>query len=324
MDVIVIGLGSMGKRRIRLLKKMYPKIRLVGVDEKEDKRIEVENLYNIQTFFSINEAKKAGRIQHAFVCTAPLAHSGIIHECLVNGWNVFTELNLVSDGYDENIQLAKKNKCILFLSSTFYYREEIKYINQSIKGGKFLNYIYHVGQYLPDWHPWENYQGFFVSNPKTNGCREILAIELPWLIDTFGDVKEIHVLKDKMTKLDIAYNDNYFIELKHENENKGLLVVDVVCPTPVRNLEVYGENEYISWNGNPTGLYKYNNENRELENVLLYEDIDRLDGYSSFVVENAYRNEIEEFFAVIEEKKEIQYGFEKDFEVLKLIDQIEE
>ena len=35
-----------------------------------------------------------------------------------------------------------------------------------------------LGQYLPDWHPWESYKSFFVSNKKTNGCRELFAIEL--------------------------------------------------------------------------------------------------------------------------------------------------
>ena len=44
-----------------------------------------------------------------------------------------------------------------------------------------VNYIYHIGQYLPDWHPWENYKNFFVGDKRTGGVREIFGIDLPWL-----------------------------------------------------------------------------------------------------------------------------------------------
>lgn len=323
MKVVVIGLGSMGKRRIRLIKKIDELITIIGVDGNPERCKEAATLYGIETFSNISEASSMDGITCAFVCTSPLSHANIIEECLKNSWNVFTELNLVADKYDENMKLAKENDCILFLSSTFFYREEITYIRKQIKNKSNLNYIYHIGQYLPDWHPWENYKDFFVGNTRTNGCREIMAIELPWLSEAFGKVNDFTVVSDKMSELGIAYNDNYMIQLTHENGNKGMLIVDVVCPKAVRNLEVYGENLYLSWNGNPTSLIEFDPESKETKNVELYSTIEQLEGYSSFVVENAYQNEIQEFFAVVAGKTEQQYGFEKDIEILKLIDRIE-
>ena len=38
MNVLVIGLGSMGKRRIRLISEMYPMYDLYGVDNRKDRR----------------------------------------------------------------------------------------------------------------------------------------------------------------------------------------------------------------------------------------------------------------------------------------------
>lgn len=323
MNVIVIGLGSMGKRRIRLIQKMDSFIRIIGVDGNPNRCKEAADLYGIDTYSSVEQAKESVDIQCAFVCTSPLSHADIIHECLNNSWNVFTELNLVPDRYEENMQLAEKNNCTLFLSSTFFYREEISYIRQNVQGKDRLNYIYHIGQYLPDWHPWENYKDFFVGNQRTNGCREIMAIELPWLCETFGGVKECHVLKDKMTDLEINYHDNYMIQLTHENDNKGVLIVDVVCPKAVRRLEVYAENLYYSWDGTPTGLMEFHPDTKKTESVNLYSDVEHVEGYSSFVIENAYQNEIEEFFAVVAGEKVQQYGFEKDLEILQLLDKIE-
>lgn len=322
MKVVVIGLGSMGKRRIRLIKKIDDSITVVGVDGNEARCKEANELYGINTYSSISDAKKED-IKCAFVCTSPLSHANIIEECLTNKWNVFTELNLVADKYEENIRLAKENGCVLFLSSTFFYREEISYIREKIKDRSKLNYIYHIGQYLPDWHPWENYKDFFVGNERTNGCREIMAIELPWLSEAFGKIMDCTVVSDKMSDLEINYNDNYMIQVAHENGNKGALIVDIVSPRAVRNLEIYGENLYLSWNGNPTSLMEFCSETKETRNVNLYSSVEQLEGYSSFVVENAYQNEIQEFFAVVAGEREQQYGFEKDMQILSLIDRIE-
>lgn len=324
MNVLVIGLGSMGKRRIRLMKEMYDDISIYGVDSREDRRVEAGEVFGIDCVESIEQAAEKFDIDAAFVCTAPLSHCAIITECLNRHWNVFTELNLVSDGYEENMALAKENDCKLFLSSTFFYREEISYIKQRVKeNAKEWNYIYHIGQYLPDWHPWEAYKDFFVGDKRTNGCREIMAIELPWLCGTFGDVVDFHVISNKMSDLNINYNDNYLIQLVHKNGNKGVLVVDVVSPVAVRKLELYSEHKYIEWTGTPDSLKEYNAEQDSLQPVSLNEKEEHKEGYRAFVVENAYKNEIREFFDVVNNHKIPQYDFNQDMQILKLIDALE-
>lgn len=324
MKILVVGLGSMGKRRIRLLQRFTEIELIVGIDGREDRREESGNLYGIETYRSIDEALNVhADIDSSFVCTSPLSHAGIIKTLLTAGLNVFTEINLVKDSYEENINLAKEQNVTLFLSSTFYYREEIQYIREKIAGRTKLNYVYHIGQYLPDWHPWENYKDFFVGNKRTNGCREIMAIELPWLTGTFGAVKKCNVLSDKITNLNIQYSDNYMIQLVHENGNKGTLIVDIVSPKAVRNLEVYGENIYYSWNGSPTTLEEFVLETKSVEKVKLHEDAEHIEGYGSFITENAYQNEIREFIDVVSGKRNPLYGFEQDLIVLNLIDKIE-
>lgn len=320
MNIIVIGLGSMGKRRIRLMQEMYPEFTFYGVDQREDRRVEAMEQLGVYCYASFDCIPE--KIDCAFVCTSPLSHASIISKCLKNKWHVFTELNLVSDKYDENIQLAEENGCHLFLSSTFFYREEIKYLRSKITDGLKWNYVYHIGQYLPDWHPWENYKEFFVGDKRTNGCREIMAIELPWLTGTFGTVLNTHVVSDRMTGLHINYNDNYIVQLTHTNGNKGVLIVDVVSPCAVRKLEVYAEGRYLAWNGTPESVCEYNAESGMLESVMLLEKTEHKEGYRAFVVENAYKNEIKEFFDVILHGKAPLYGFAQDKKVLQLIDSL--
>lgn len=324
MKVLVIGLGSMGKRRIRLLQKFSEIEKIVGIDKRTDRRDEVNKIYGCETYESMEQAvENEADLSAAFICTSPLSHTKLINDALKLELNVFSEINLISDGYKENIELAKKVNKVLFLSSTFYYREEIKYLKEKIKDKSNLNYIYHIGQYLPDWHPWEDYLDFFVADKRTNGCREIMAIEFPWLVGAFGTVKKYNVISNNISKLKIDYKDNYMIQLEHENGNKGTLVVDIVSQKAVRNLEVYGENIYFSWNGTPETLQEFDEKTHKIKNVELREEAENIKGYSSFIVENAYQSEIQEFIDVVNGDKVTEYGFEEDFEILKLIDCIE-
>lgn len=324
MNIVVIGLGSMGRRRIRLIKQYNDSYKIIGIDLNTERRKATEDEFGIETIDSLEDSIKNYNFNCAIICTSPLSHNKLINLCLKNGLHVFTELNLVTDGYDENIQLAEDKNRVLFLSSTFLHRAEINKIDKLVKKqDKNLNYIYHIGQYLPDWHPWENYNDFFVGDKRTNGCREIFAIELPWLIEVFGNVKDIVIKKNKISSLNIDYDDNYMIFFEHESGNKGMVAVDVVSRKAVRNLEVFGENIYLSWDGSAEGLKMMDIENKKEESIQLYEKVDHLEQYSKFVVENAYYNEIESFFDVISKDDEPLYNFEKDRKILELIDRIE-
>ena len=42
MRIMVVGLGSMGKRRIRLIREMYPEYLILGADGRTDRRIEAD------------------------------------------------------------------------------------------------------------------------------------------------------------------------------------------------------------------------------------------------------------------------------------------
>lgn len=324
MRVVVIGLGSMGKRRIRLIQKYNSKIQIVGIDTSDERRKTCASEYSIDTYSSLVELLDKIKIDCAFICTSPLSHHKIITQCLQQEIHVFTELNLVSDGYEENIALAKQKNLVLFMSSTFLYRDEIRRIKSIVQNKEcLLNYTYHVGQYLPDWHPWEDYKDFFVGDKRSNGCREIFAIELPWLIAVFGEIITLKVIKNKISNLDIDYNDNYLAILQHSSGHKGMVAVDVVSRKAVRNLEVFGKDLYLYWDGSPNGLKIYDYINKVDVNIELYQEIDRLDNYSNFIVENAYSNEIVAFFESVTNGKDLMYTFEQDKDILRIIDEIE-
>lgn len=324
MKIIIIGLGSMGKRRTRLLSEMKG-IQLFGIDSQESRCAEVKEKFGIQCYSSISEAVETEHPDAAVISTSPLSHAAIINECLHYNLHVFTEINLVSDGYDENMKMAENKGLVLFLSSTFLYRKETQTLIKKVKDFRArINYIYHVGQYLPDWHPWENYNNYFIGDSRTNGCREIMAIDMPWMITAFGEIDNVKAIKSKNTDLNISYNDNYLIIIEHKTGAKGIFAVDVVSRKPYRHLDVYGENIQLSWNGTADSVMEYDFETKEMVQVPIDEQSEHVEGYAKFITENQYRAELQAFLAQIENPSILpKWDFKRDKELLQIIDQIE-
>jgi len=204
------------------------------------------------------------------------------------------------------------------------YRREIQYITKRVREpSQILNYIYHVGQYLPDWHPWENYKDYFIDDKRTNGFRELFAIELPWIVSAFGDIDTISSVKSKNTSLEINYNDNYMVTIEHRNGHKGVICVDVISRKAVRELEVYGEQLYIRWSGTPASLVNYDINSCKDEYIYTYESVNSNQSYSNNIIENMYTDEIIDFLNYVRDDTEPLYSFEKDYSILEIIDEIE-
>lgn len=323
MKALIVGLGSMGKRRARLLRELG--VSVIGVDSNTKRLTEANDLL-CASFDSLDNAITSDSdIDIAFVCTSPLSHYDIAKKLLISGMHVFTELNLVNQGYEELSKIAKENNLVIFPSSTWLYRKEMQYItDKTLNLPQKYAYTYHIGQYLPDWHPWESYKDYFIGDKRTNGCREIMALELPWLCRAFGPIVSIHSISRRLTKLNIDYPDTYIVQIEHANGSIGSLTVDITSPLPIRDLEVFGEHVHLFWSGTPDTLFEFNLQTKQKAPVHLYDSITHKNGYASFIIENAYTDEIRAFLNVVQGKESAVYSLSDDAKILKWIDKIEE
>ena len=322
MRIMVVGYGSMGRRRIRLIRRLIQDCEFICVDSNLERRNSAQK-DNVKAFETLEDALKE-KPQVAFVCTSPASHGDIIRRLVDEKVNVFTELNLISKGYDYIINKAEENDVKLFMSSTSLYNRVIKRIIAEIKKqDKHLTYIYHVGQYLPDWHPWESYKDFFVGKKETNGCREIFAIQLPWIIEAFGKVETLCAFGQKATELEIDYKDSIVASFKHLSGSQGTFVADVTSRQATTYFEVIGEDVHIKWDGTNTGLYIYDPESGTMKNISVYDNCEHIDGYSEIIDENEYLDELKAFFDYIKNGVYPVYDFKDDSYTLSIIDEIE-
>lgn len=319
--VAIIGLGSMGQRRIRLLKENFS-YELVGFDYSEKRRKETYERFQINLVDNIEDLLKIKELKCVFSCVSPTSHIEIIKLVTKFSVPVFSELNLILDDFESvlNIEHSGKNK--IFLSSTMLYRNELKRVTNNYDQ-KSVNYSYIVGQYLPDWHPWESYKDFFVSNINTNAIREILAIELPWMINAFGDIVEFKVMLNKISKLEINYPDIIHVLFKHNNGSTGYLGIDLVSRKPIRNLRISNEDSLTIWGGTPESYAEYDLNLRSFSYFFQKSSSIKDNNYADFIVEDAYLDEIKAFFEYIDNDIKPIYSFKKHEVILSLVDAIE-
>ena len=322
---LLVGLGSMGRRRLRILSRFFPSLSLAAVDSRADRREAVARDFGCPVFEGVEEALDHFAPQVLIVSTPPEAHAPFLTEALRRGIQTFSELDLVEDGYDEILPFEERGSPALFLSSTMLYRGENRWIAQNhgmVGERKF--YTYHVGQYLPDWHPWERYDAFFVGAARTNAIREILCIELPWLTRSFGDVTEHRCIWSRTGTLPLPYPDTCHLLLRHADGTTGALTVDCVSRRAVRELRIDGEEGAIVWKGSSESLRFLTPSGEETAPLAGERELAREKGYAEFISETPYLEELRHFFRLIAgERTERLYGYAEHRRILRLADEIE-
>lgn len=243
MKFLVVGLGSMGKRRIRCLLALKYK-NIAGFDLRKDRLVEVEKKYNLKTFGSFNSAIKFFKPDVLIISTSPRFHMKYAHASYRYNLPCFIEASVCN--LNKIKELQKKNslkKLIIAPSCTMMFNDGIIKIEEIIKKKLIgeINYInYHVGQYLPDWHPWE-IKGHYVWEKDSNGCKELIPFELTWLSNLFGKVKFLNSVNSKLSNLPINFSDLSRFSILLSNKILADITIEVLSrPISTRELVIVG------------------------------------------------------------------------------------
>jgi len=321
MRFLVIGLGSMGKRRVRCLKALNQS-EILGIDPREDRRKKTEDKYSIKTYDSIDKIILED-IDAFIISTPPDLHTQYLELAISNKIPAFVEASVL---LEEVEFVSKKNIENVFIapSCTLRYHplvKEIKRIVEAKEFGKITNFTYHSGQYLPDWHPWEDVKDFYVSKRETGGGREIVPFELTWLVDTFGFPNDIKGYFSKTIDFGSEIEDTYAFVLKYD-KYIGSMIVDVASRFATRSLILNFENGQLRWNWEDAELKIYDASNDKWSAIEQLQGNNE-EGYNKNIVEEMYIDEVDAFIKGIEDITLFSNSISDDIKVLKLLNQIE-
>ena len=322
MKFLVIGLGSMGKRRIRNLKFLNAS-EIIGFDVREDRRKEVESEHNVATFGTIDDA--IGQNPDAFIISVPPAmHNEYTRLAIENKIPAFVEASVILDGLEDLNKLAKNNGVFIAPSCTLKFHPAIKDIRnivKSMKYGRITNFSYHSGQYLPDWHPWENVKDFYVSKKETGGAREIVPFELTWIIDVVGFPKNIIGFCGHTMDVGADIDDTYVISMDL-GDAYGNLTVDVTSRSATRSLIINMEQGQILWKWDDNIVKLYDAIDQRWI-TYQYPEGHTAEGYNKNIIEDMYIEEMESFIGSISGKDQYPNSLDEDIKVLELLNEME-
>ena len=320
MKFLVVGLGSMGKRRIRNLKALDMS-EIIGFDLLKDRCQNVKTEFNINTFTDFNQAMN-DKPNVMIISTPPDLHMKYAHIAIENNMHFFTEASVTKEGMEELIKKLNNSKVVGLPSCTMRYHPIVTKINELLTEknfGKVLAFTYHSGQYLPDWHPWEDYRKFYVAKKETGACREIVPFELVWITSTFGEIKNIIGMKEKISSLDVDIDDIYTSILQLKNNVRGVLIVDVISRPAIRKLTITTERGTISADWYKKSLNYYISGNKWEE--VMIDDGNTEKNYLHG--EKMYVKEIENLLKIIKNETNQTYTFAEDLKILKILSLIE-
>jgi len=135
----------------------------------------------------------------------------------------------------------------------FQYRFHpgLQYLKQQLEAGSIGRPIYaraFWGEYLPDWHPWEDYRNSYSARRDLGGGVVLtLCHPLDYLRWLLGETQQISALVDHVSDLELDVEDLAEITLRFEQGCVGSVHLDYFQSPAVHGLEILGSAGSLRW-----------------------------------------------------------------------------
>lgn len=193
MKFLILGCGSMGKRRARCLRRLGFE-NIIAQDIRSDRRDEIAAQSGVQTVDSFDQGLAASP-DIVLICLPPHRHLEALTACIRAGIPAFCEspMTMTVQEADQVIAEAESRGVMLAPSCTYLFNQIHQTIQQFLDENKFgrpLAALSYVGQHVADWHPYEDYRAFYASKRAEGGmCFDMLPHDLHLFSEFFGDVR---------------------------------------------------------------------------------------------------------------------------------------
>ncbi len=310
----------MGKRRIRNLQQLNFK-NIIGYDPCKVRHNEAKK-YGIQVF---DDFKKSllQKPNVMIISTPPDLHLHYAKIAIKKNIHFFTEVNMSSKDVSKIISLLKNKKIIGVPSCTMFFNPMVLEIQKQLEKhsiGKILFIQHYLGQHLADWHPWEDYRKFYVSNRNTGGAREMVPVELAWIVLLFSNIKSIFGNVTKISELQANIDDLYQVIIEFQKKIFCNFTIDVFSSLLIRETRIIGENGMISCNFLTNRMTIFS-KNKIKNKKFTYGKYSK--GSRKKIPELMYEKEMNSFFNKIQRNKSYPFSFKDELKILKFLDMIE-
>jgi predicted dehydrogenase len=292
MKFLMVGLGSIGQRHVHNLRTVLgSEIKIIAYRTHQFNRISstqldigigdsIEKKYNIQTYVDFDQAL-AQSPKAAFVCNPSSLHISIALRLAQVGCHLFIEkpVSHSMDGLDRLTAIVGEKGIHVLVGFQFRFHPGLRLIKRLLQQGTIGSVVSahaHWGEYLPSWHPWEDYRQSYSACADLGGG-VILTLCHPfdymrWLL---GEVQAVSAAAGCLTGLELDVEDTADITLRFASDAIGTVHLDYVQRPPSHWLRIIGQDGTIEWN-NADGAVRYSRgEKGAWETILAPVDFER-------------------------------------------------
>ncbi len=261
LKVLFAGLGSIGQRHVRNLRALLgddveilayrsrKRSPVLNPDMTIRPEIDLETAYHIRSFDNLEDALSA-RPEVVFVTNPNALHLPVALAAAQANCHLFIEkpLSPSLDRVDELIQLVERKGLVAWIAYQFRFHPGLRLVKSLIVEGRLGQLVAaHIvnGEYLPDWHPYEDYRGTHPARRELGGgCLRIQTHELDYARWLFGMPKRVYAVGGHLSRLEVDVEDSVSLLLHCEQDNRPLPVhihLDYLQRPPQRICEVVGD-----------------------------------------------------------------------------------
>lgn len=313
---LIIGGGSMGKRRIRCLQAhgvAASEIRMI--DLRADRRAESHKRYAVESLGDL-DAGWSWNPDVLIVSTPTRRHMRFCLEAARARKDFFCEIALSDslDGADELLALVNKYGLVAALGINNPCHSVMRQAKSWLLDENFgapLTYQMAFGNYLPNWHPWEPYQDFY-DETQIMG---VIAQELGTLYSLLGtQVCELYAQSRHSGALDIEGPDNLQILARTAGGTAVTLQLDLLQDRQVYEYRIVSARGVIEVKLLPEpSARRYLNATGQIDQAL------PPDGYS---FEQAYIDEFGLFLEALDSRKQWYHPLRDGVQILRCLEAV--
>jgi predicted dehydrogenase len=253
MKFLIAGLGSIGRRHLRNLISLGEKDIILFRTNRST--LDLDEFSNLETFTDLNSA--LDQKPEAVIISNPTAlHLDAAIPAAKAGCAILMEkpVSYNFDGIDELKKALWSSESNLVMGFQFRYHPTLRKVVEWFKAGEIgkpLSFFCQWGEYLPDWHPWEDYRQSYAARADLGGgVVRTLCHPLDYLGWIFGEASVRWAFTGKNSPLEIDVEDMAAIHLGYENGVEGSLMLDYFRRPPLHMLEISGSEGSIEWKNN--------------------------------------------------------------------------
>jgi predicted dehydrogenase len=315
--ILIVGLGSIGKRHLRLARKLIP-----DADIRVLRRLATSDVpeYSNGCFSHIDEAI-AFRPQIAAVANPAPFHIDTAQTLANAGVHLLIEKPLSDSlkGIEQLLKTCQRQRTVLLTGYNLRYLPSLRrfrdLLGESVIG-KVLSVRCEIGQYLPSWRPDNDYRnGVSARHDLGGGALLELSHELDYLRWIFGEFEWVNARLSRQSGLEIDVEDTAHLTLGFTPAVDGSRLIgavnlDFIRHDKTRLCTAIGECGSLRWNGLTGEVAFFSAGAREWHQVFSH----------PHQRDDSYIAEWQDFIACVNESKMPQVTGEDGLKVIEIIE----